>query len=377
MFYDKITSYFVGFWNRALNFKNLCFFEKFIFLILCFLEVLYKLAFLVIIFFKKKTRKANFNFKVVSVGNLSVGGTGKSVFVQFLVNHLNNLNSAIVLRGYQSQCSKTSKSFLVSDGKNIFCDHSFCGDEAFMMAESLGVFVVVGKKRFKSCQILNDIVPKIDFAVFDDSYQNFSVKKDFEILLLDARRPLENGHCLPAGRLREKDYSRTDTIILTHADLVNESFLKFIKDNILHDFDSRKIFCGKHKIQGLFLSNSKLVNTAEIKIKKFLVFAGIGSFDSFLKSLETLNINICDTIQYKDHFDYKKNDIDFIFDKIKKKNLDGAVTTQKDWVKLKKFLHNNNNKMLEKIYVLKIGFEFLTKEEERFFFNNIFWEKLS
>ncbi len=364
--------------------------SKILFYFLCFLEIFYKVGFACILFFKKKIYKSrSFPFKVISVGNLSVGGTGKSVFVQFLIKKFINKPShsslqsalmrdgglrltgkkcAIVLRGYKGKNEKTGKSFLVSDGKAIFCQPDFCGDEAFMLVQNCKVPIVVGSDRAKSCNLLAQKFKDLDIVILDDAYQNFSVKKDYEFLLLDARKPFENGHCLPAGRLREKDYSRANEIILTHADLVNPDVLDNIKNNLLLSFDKTKIFSGKHKVSGLFLLNSKKINLDEVKNKNLLVFAGIGSFDQFVQSVKSLDVEIFKTINYLDHHKYKTKDLKNIIKIIKDNNLHGAITTQKDWVKLLSLIKEREDWQSLPLFVLNISFDFLLEKESKSFF---------
>lgn len=359
---------------------------KIIFYILCFFEIIYKAGFACFIFFKTNFYKSkSFNFKIISVGNISVGGTGKSVFVQFLAEKLKNKvllsagnlslslflkklskkldinifgkKCAIVLRGYKGKNEKKGKSFLVTDGKNIFCEPSFCGDEAYMFAQNSKIPVVVGSDRAKSCELLQEKFKDLDIVILDDAYQNFAVKKDLQILLMDARKPFENGHCLPAGMLREKDYSRTDFIVLTHADLVSKNDLSNIQKTLLGDFDKEKIFEGSHKVFDISLGNNK-IDFKEIKNKRILAFAGIGSFNQFVDSVENLEINVCNKINYKDHYKYKIDDLKKIKKIIGDNKLDGAITTQKDFVKLFPLIKKKFNNKFFPLYILNISFEF-------------------
>jgi len=275
------------------------------------------------------------------------------------------------LRGYKSQNEKTKKSFLVFDGKNFYCDSSFCGDEAFMMAQNLQVPVVVGRERSASCCLLENWEreqgKRVEFVVLDDAYQNFQVKKDFEFLLLDARAPFENEHCLPARRLREKDYSRADAIILTHANFVAPEKLNFIKNEKLKNFNKEKIFEGEHKNAGLFFYNIKKIDLENIKEKKFLVFAGIGSFSNFVQSIKALGLEVFETIEYSDHHSYSQKDLNLILKTIKNNSLDGVITTQKDWARLFFLINKDPGWKDVLVYTSKIEFDFLLeKEEERF-----------
>ena len=383
----SLSKFVTNLWEKSAEKKRLTFFEKIFFLILCFFEKFYCIIFFIAQTFSKKNgNKIVPNLKVISVGNLSAGGTGKSVFVGFLVQILGNTHCAIISRGYGGRRS-SDKSLLVSDGQNYFCTPDICGDEPYMLAQSLHVPVIVGKNRYESCLLLhesfetskNGTSKKI--AILDDGYQNHQLKKDFEIVLVDARSPFGNGHCLPAGNLREKDYSRADVIILTHADEINISeensetvfsdeavlFEKIskIKTKFFPKFDQSKILCGKHKPAGLFLFDEQQVELHDYKNKKFLVLAAIGSFSGFTQSLKNFGIQIDQVLQFPDHHNYSEEDVILIFDTVKKYGLSGVITTQKDWAKLSFLMGKNENKL--EVLVFRIKFEFLTKDEEVLF----------
>ncbi len=358
------------FFDKFCNKPDKNFFENFFFGFICFFEFFYRFVFLCVNFVKKRFgHKKYFSFKVFSVGNLSVGGTGKSVFVQFLINNLKEFKGAVVLRGYKSANEKTGKSFLVSDGNGIFCDVDFCGDEAFMAAKSLQSPIVIGVDRVASCSLLVDKKAGLDFVVLDDAYQNHNIKKDFEVLLLDARKPFENNHCLPAGRLREKDFSRADVIILTHADVVCIRELENIKNNLLSNFDRNYIFSGMHKVVGLSYLGEKNIVSQNLKGKKFLVFAGIGSFQNFVDSVKDLGVELFESIEYTDHHKYLLEDLRYIIELIKKHKLDGVITTQKDWYKISPLLKKIKDWQVFPFYILNVSFEFLHIDEKNRFLN--------
>ncbi len=358
---SKLISYFSNFWDRSKNSNTLSFLEKILFIFLCILEKIYLISFKLVSYFKKKSGNKKVNFKVISVGNISVGGTGKSVFAQFLIKNLKQ-NGAVISRGYGSNLKNN---LIVSDGNKIFYPATVIGDEPFMIADKLKVPVIVGKDRFKSATILENHFKKISlnekdkspsFIVLDDSYQNFSLKKDFEILLLDARKPFENGHCLPAGKLREKDISRADAIVFTHAN--NES-----SEELLSNSSSLPVFYGKHKVSNLLHLNKKNVDIKNLLSKKVLAFAGIGNFSYFLQSVKDLNLNVTKEIEYPDHYKFSEQDLKSILNSLKEDNCDCVITTSKDWVKILPLLEKIKNWQALPIYVLEIEFAFLTNSE--------------
>lgn len=376
----NLSKFITNLWKKSAERKRLTFFEKTFFLILCFFEKFYCIIFFIVQMLGKKNGNENVsNLKVISVGNLSVGGTGKSVFVGFLVQILGHKHCAIISRGYGGSLS-SDKSLLVGDGQNYFCAPDICGDEPYMLAQSLHVPVIVGKNRYKSCLLLRETFGlSKSFIILDDGYQNHQLKKDFEIILVDARSPLGNGHCLPAGNLREKDYSRADVIILTHADevstselnsdvdldLVSSEQLSKIKTKIFPKFEQSKILCGRHKPVGIFLFDEQQIEMHYYKDKNFLVLAAIGSFSGFTESLKKFGVQIGQILQFPDHHNYSDEDVALIFDTVKKYGLSGVVTTQKDWTKLSFLMEKDKNKL--EIFIFRITFEFLTRDEENLF----------
>lgn len=364
----KFNSFFIRFWEKSNDFSQFSFMEKIFFFFLVFLEKLYLLGLYVVLFFKRKEIKSKkCHFKVLSVGNLSVGGTGKSVFVSFLIKKLSStLRGSVIMRGYKSKAEKTGKSFLVSDGSQMFLNSDFSGDEAFMISKKLRVPVVVGANKALSCKLLENAFDNLDYVVLDDAYQNFNLKKDFEVLLLDAACPFENGHCLPAGKLREKDYSRADAIILTHADSINELEIENSIKLLSEKFNRDNIFSGVHVFEGIFLNDYSVIDIDELKNKNVLAFAGIGYFGSFEKSVKDLDFHKVLFKEYPDHYEYRKKDL---YEIINYLNLvDIILTTQKDWVKLFPLL---KNKERLPIYTLRVGFSFSRENEEKKFFEKL------
>lgn len=336
--------------------------------ILCLIERIYCLGFRLVTAYKRwRGNKGPFPFKIISVGNLSTGGTGKSVVVPFLANLLGKEHVAIALRGYKGSVSHSGQSGLVADGQTIFLTKDQCGDEAMMYALQEKIPIVVGKNRAQSCALLQRWAQvqhkKITYVILDDAYQNFDVKKDLEILLLDARAPFDNGHCLPAGMLREKDCTRADLIILTHADAVDEQARQHIKHSLLAKFPPAHIFMGAHAPSGIFHLNEKEVDVTTLAEKKFLLTAGVGSFKGVLNTAQRAGIQIHGIKEYSDHYAYTISDLEQLFAKMYDFGCDGIVTTAKDWVKMQPLLSQWSDWQRLPIFVIRVGFEFLSDQE--------------
>lgn len=357
----KITSL----WDKTTSNNVLSKTEMLLFLTLCFLENFYRLGFLIV----QKAKPLFFSpyqapCKIIAVGNLSVGGTGKSVLVQFLVKHLVGFQCGIISRGYNRIQKDDEGCLLVCDGKNIFYEASVCGDEPFMLAKNLSIPCVVGSDRAQSLQLLlknayhNEHM--IDAVILDDGYQNQHLIKDIQILLIDARKPFENGHCFPAGRLREKDFSRADVIVLTHADAVGSHSLHSLKSNLKQAKKDNLIVCGVHKVSGIFEQNSVFVSMQEMKSRRLFATAGIGSFSGFLESLKSVGLTIGGELEFADHHHYTADDIKKIIEYATHHFCQGIIVTEKDWVKLSSLIPQ-----IESLswYVIRIEFEFLTTHE--------------
>ncbi len=372
-FLQAFLNYLNGVWEKSRDFSRLTFFEKLFFIVLSFVfEPCYSLAFLFYKFFRINFfRSKEFPFKVISVGNVSCGGVGKSVVTKFLAENLKG-KGAVILRGYRGRNEKTRNSFLVSDGKEIFCDATFAGDEASMFARSLSVPVVVGKDKAKSCNLIsNGGVSRVDYVLLDDGYQNYSVKKDLEVLLLDARRPLENGHCLPAGRLREKDLSRADLIILTRGDMVQKSRLEILKKEISKKEPFKKVFVGRHSGSVFRGWDFKKIDKGKLEGKKFVIFAGIGSFDGFVETVCNAGIDVVCKIEYRDHHSYSFDDIKNIIISCKKNSAFGVLTTQKDWQKVEPLISLLAQEDRCLFHCQEVCFEFLLQQDHDYFFKLI------
>jgi tetraacyldisaccharide 4'-kinase len=366
---SKYLSFLNGLWKRD-SFFSFSLLQKIIFLFLCACEKFYLIGFRIDQLLKKR-RVSQFPLKIISVGNLSTGGVGKSVFVRFLVENL-DLASSIVLRGYRGKNEKNKRSFLVSDGQNVFCDVNFAGDEAFMFCSLLKVPVVIGASKNLSCELLVDFSrkreKKIDCVILDDGYQSSYIKKDAEILLLDARRPFGNEHCIPAGPLREKDLSRANLIVFTHSDEVNKSKLLEIQKLIFKKNFRKPVFFGKHVCKSFLDSDLNKVSKYTFKKKKVLIFAGIGSFSSFFDTAKNIGINIVFPISYPNHHSYTIEDIEYIIKCFERCGADSILTTQKDWHKISSLISKFEDKKLY-FYSLDIDFEFLYKDNHCNFFN--------
>ncbi len=313
-------------------------------------EALYRIGFSIAQWRARRQEAYRAPYPVISVGNLSVGGTGKSVVVSYLAGLLDN--PAILLRGYKGSNARSKASKLVSDGRQQYCDALAAGDEASMLSTQTKAIVVVGKNRAASARIVQAKRLNPSAFILDDAYQHHSLHKDLEILLLDARWPFENGHCIPAGRLREKDCTRADCVLLTHCELVDEGELMATREYVLRVLRKQgvnvPVLHTEHQVAGLSGIEGPVV-----------VLAGIGSFSQFVTSVEKQGVEVARSYDMGDHARYSLASIEAL-------SFAGAcalVTTAKDAVKLKAFAHL----LPVPMHVLDVSLGFKTVQDEKLF----------
>lgn len=308
--------------------------------------------------------RALFQIPVIAVGNLSLGGTGKSVFVDWLVKKLPYKHPLVLLRGYGSEILQREQSFVVSDGVSIF-KPSLVGDEALQIAQR-GVCVAIGKNRYKAfLDFINhraktsDNVPLPDVIILDDAYQNFSLYKDYTVLLVDARAPFENGRLFPAGPMREFNYSRADLIIFTHADEVKAS-IPVLKKQYFPAFSEHKILAGRHAFTSFIDADGLAISLSPGT--PVVICSGIAKPENIINTVQQQKLVIMHTCIYQDHYAYTQLDVIRIIKILRQQGTSILVTTEKDWTKLRTFKHFFDEALILCV-VAKIEFEFLTPRE--------------
>lgn len=299
-----------------------------------------------------------FNIPIISVGNITSGGTGKTPFIMYLIEHLQKSYSKIVVlsRGY----GRASKGLqIASDGKGSIIDSDKGGDEPVLIATKFSnIPVIVSEKRYKGIErAIKDF--KTDLILLDDAFQHRQVARDCNIVLIDANQPIQKDKILPLGNLREnqKSLNRADVIVITKIDSDSE-FGKKIK---YFDKFSAEIYFSKYLISSIEHVNAiGSAKTTEFKQESFIAFSGIANPDSFIKSIIDSNVKIENKIYFKDHKNYSDKDIKLVLNEAKKRKCRNIITTEKDLVKLNLKDFDDYN-----LFVLKMKIE--VKNEENFF----------
>ncbi|MGL4254256.1 MAG: tetraacyldisaccharide 4'-kinase [Fusobacteriaceae bacterium] len=294
------------------------------------------------------------NLEIFCVGNITVGGTGKTPAVQFFVKKLEKMGKkvAVVSRGYKGK--RKNDPLLVSDGIKIFASPKESGDEPYIHALNLKSPIIVSKDRYAGCKFAKKHF-NVDAVVLDDGFQHRKLKRDRDIVLIDATNPFGWGALLPKGTLREdfkKAASRAGEFIITKADLVSEREVEKIK-RYLKQQEKKPVSVAKHGVTSLCDAKGNAKPLFWVAGKRVLLFSGLANPLNFEKTVISLNPQYIERVDFMDHHDFKEKDLEMVRKKAEQIRADFIITTEKDFVKFPKDLKIPN------LYVLKIEFTML------------------
>jgi len=270
------------------------------------------------------------SIKIISVGNITAGGSGKTPFVLYITEKLQEQkkNVAIVIRGYKSGYEGKNKLLLHST--YYLHESDAIGDEAIIYLKNLpNIPVVIGKNRKKSIQILESEFPDLDYIIMDDAFQHLQVKQDIKICVFNTLNPIGNGLCLPAGIMREpfRCLKNTDYFILNGDKAkLTESFIKKLEKF------KKPIMNAEYFISEIKDLHGNQIETEVLKNKKILLLSAIGSPKSFENTITQVGVTFEDHIALNDHYEY--TDDYFITHRRIFIKYDYILTTEKDFGKL-------------------------------------------
>lgn len=313
-------------------------------------------------FFDKGIFKSHkVNSKIISIGNLVIGGAGKTPTVMYITNQLKALgkSAAILSRGYK----RSTKGYkLVSDGKEMLASVNESGDEIYFAAEECRVPSAVAEKRVDGAQrLINKF--DIDSIVLDDAFQHRWIARDLNILVFDQKFLKVAGRMeqklLPLGSMREpfSAIQRADAIFInrkfSEKEIIPEKISKFYKN--------KQVFHAYYKATGFYdVKDHKFYEIDEFKGQRSLVVCGIARPHSFLNVLKNNEIDLTNRMTFRDHKSYTLKEIQSIRKEFYETNSYSVITTQKDAVKLNAFSREFDD---IDIYYLKI--EMVVEEEEK------------
>ena len=283
-----------------------------------------------ILIFVYRINPRRLNCKVISIGNITVGGTGKTPMVELAAKYLKSQahRVAILSRGYKRKLATydlPAKSY------------ELIGDEPYMLKEKLGDMpLLVDTDRIRSAAVaMRDY--GVDTVVLDDGFQQWKIKKDLEIVTINAVNPFGNRHMLPRGILREPLVSlkRADIFILAKTDLAGDTqplkeYLRRINSKalILETAYRPLGFCHITDPRG------ELIKPQDLKGESAAILCGIADPGSFKALIENLGLKVDLFFKFADHHCYTKEELVGIIQASNKRNIRTIITTEKDMVRL-------------------------------------------
>ncbi len=309
--------------------------------LLWFLSMLY----LGVITCNSAKKKRELSCPVISVGNLILGGTGKTPAVEMLARMIKAMGykAAILSRGYGRKPTRATASLgIVSDGERVLLGAEEGGDEPRVLAGNLpGVAVLVGKDRFRTgSYAINNLGASA--VILDDGYQHTALKRDLDIVTVDSSCPFGNGHLLPRGTLREpvEGLRRADLFLLPRVDMATSigfcvgdlrRKLRSVNPAALVLESVHSPVCLKNVITGERLELEFLTG------RNVFAVSSIGNPQSFEKTLRNLGAVVVNEFRFADHHRYTSDEIARIRCMAQKRGVRTLLTTQKDAVRLEPF----------------------------------------
>ncbi|MBN1913800.1 MAG: tetraacyldisaccharide 4'-kinase [Candidatus Omnitrophica bacterium] len=303
--------------------------------ILFLLSLIYGLALRCLVFFYG-LRPYKADCKVISVGNITVGGTGKTSLVEYISRYLSGQGRKVVVisRGYKKKIQNSLPGRQA--GKSKIQNYENMGDEPYMLQENLkGIPVIVDKDRVKAIeQAIKEHAP--DAVVLDDGLQQWKIKKDLEIVAIDAVSPFGNQKILPRGILRESlsALRRADIFVLTKTNLNPD--IQDTEELLSQINPKAEISLAIHKPASLYKFGSPGVIYEVEKLLNIPValFCGIADPDSFRDLISGLGLSVGQSLKFDDHYHYRQRDLEDMAREAKRENIRTLITTEKDAARL-------------------------------------------
>lgn len=279
-------------------------------------------------------KRTTFPVPVISVGNITMGGTGKTPVVEYIAIYLRNRGKrvAILSRGYRSKTVPN-----ITDNIHNPKGHRLYNDESLMLHENLvDIPNILGKDRVASGQRAL-IEYKTDCLILDDGFQHLRLNRSLDIVVINSLNPFGQGRIIPNGSLREplKGLKRADLFIISHCNLCPPEELKALKNRLV------QMHCAAHIVETTHhpihlenLMDSALLPVEWLSGRRIYAFCGIGSPESFSRSLLRLGTYLVKLIPFPDHHFYQEDELDAIIKEATYLKADAIVTTQKDKAKI-------------------------------------------
>lgn len=270
---------------------------------------------------------------VISIGNLALGGTGKTPAVALAANTLlaAGVVPGIVSRGYGR---RTRGTLVVADRHGIRVDPSAAGDEPYLLARRLpGIPVVVGENRYEAGRLCLESFG-VHALVLDDAFQHRSLEKDLEIVLVSGSVPWGNGHLFPRGPLREPVSALTRAHLVVITEPQDEASVRAIANTVRAQHARGGIVTAHYEpVEYWDVQDRTVSGLAGLRSRRLYAFAGIARPGNFARTLMTLGVSVAGFTEFPDHHWYDASELDSLASKARAAGAQALITTEKDAVR--------------------------------------------
>ena len=273
---------------------------------------------------------------VISIGNLTTGGTGKTPLVEWVCIALareTGKRVCVLTRGYGR--ANPQSQVVVSDGKKVLATEREAGDEPYLLARNLiGIAAVVSNPDRAAAGewAIKNLGSEV--FVLDDGFQHLRLSRDLDIVTIDATNPWGGGSLLPYGRLREPraGLSRANCIVVTRTEQVEDT--ASLSESVQRLAGAIPVFTSQMMTSGIRRLNGETVSNESLRAQPVAAFCGVGNPDSFFNQLRQEGYAPVFTHAFADHHDYNQADLNRLFKEAEDHGASGLITTAKDALKL-------------------------------------------
>ncbi len=308
---------------------------------------------------KEQMRAIHAGIPVISVGNITAGGTGKTPCIVSLAKWAieNGHNPAIISRGYKSKREKVGG--VAADAFGIRLSQKEAGDEPYMLAQKLpGVPILIGRDRIRSAAAAKAMGANL--LLLDDGFQYWKLARDADVVLVDATDPFGGGYLLPRGLLRERPEAlqRASVILLTKAGQISETERESVKEKIAEYAPGIPVCEVDHTPATLtpLADWPKTRPLSEKDVETVWLISAIGNPAAFQKTAEEAGLKVLGGTVFPDHHAYTERDVAAAVREARNAGAEALVTTEKDAVKIKENLNLSEE---EKRCIQVLGIEMM------------------
>ena len=271
---------------------------------------------------------------VLSVGNLTVGGSGKTPTVELAVRTLRELGAvpAVVSRGYGRQVAGVH---VVADREGVKRGPRESGDEPYLLARRLpGTSVVVGESRYEAARLAVEGTGATA-VVIDDGFQHRTLAKDVEIVVVNGRRPWGNGRLFPRGNLREPPAALRKAHLVVVTNPPGPGAIAEVEEALRRHRACAPVVSATYRVADVWeVSEGVRAGPADLAGRRVMAMAGLAAPQGFVETARGLGAEVAGLVEFPDHHWYESADLAAATSRARQAGAEGLVTTEKDWVRL-------------------------------------------